>query len=1005
MGRKQRIREERKAAIAAEKFKPPERNSLFWTVLVGLCVLMLYPPFFRGLFFSREFLPTHAYSALLFGLWWIYKLSVKKDTSFLTCPLDYAVSGIVLAYAVSLIPAVNTRAAVGELLKNINYFIAFWLAAEMTKEFKKPQLLLNTMLASAILVALLGIGAAAGTFNYPGAFSGGRIYSSLQYPNTLATYMMAAFFISLTLLLDCEHKWGRYVYPGINFTLVLVFIFTYSRGAWLAFPLIMALYLVGLSKGKRTAAAAVFVLTLLPALLCMQGFSSAVSDGAQAKVWLWYLTGTALTIGLAQLNMFAAKYISQINKRTAIVIVGVGILVIAVIAGVIFSVRQPIILAHSVDEEDSWKTVRREVRGIKPDTDYTVVLDIESNNSEEKQYSWRIVIQSVNDKGEAASILTQTGGQIDGVETNEFSFKTQPDTEKVRINFYNRYSNTYAAYDNINIYEVEDRSNPIPVMTSFKYIPENIVQRFSRISLEQSSASGRLEFYKDAFKIIRDYPILGAGGGGWASLYQGYQSRLYWTTEVHSYFLQMWVETGTLGFALLCAVCFIIAYEMFGFLRNKNADTNVKNYIWAAFVGAFAIGTHSVIDFNLSLGAVALFLWFLIGIVRGGISYSKEGAGRQAKPKRHPNPAATRYYFFAILPAILVIVLSLSFLTGEVKARQAEKRLQEGYITEAVEVYDAATRLDPFNAEYRVKKAQVLELIARHTEDASLMQRAGEEYGKALRYDRYNAKNHSVAGFYHLKTGQAQKGFEHIERAIELHPYLTDYYEEKAYAYKELVEYMIENRNPEEAAEYIRKTLSIAEDMRLLNEKSSRPIQMTYRLLTDLEKLAYMEKEVDNRRIHRIADRIVFATTRMFDTTGDHIPDFWRKANSEGGAVETLIKEEDGERILRLENPGDGLGYIYTGNFALQPDDWYLLTFKARGNITPNNFRVYTRSRSGESTQGSISSINVAEEWQKYELEFQTTEDIEPGNQYIRIDHRGNDSGYFEIKDLILRDW
>jgi len=106
-----------------------------------------------------------------------------------------------------------------------------------------------------------------------------------------------------------------------------------------------------------------------------------------------------------------------------------------------------------------------------------------------------------------------------------------------------------------------------------------------------------------------------------------------------------------------------------------------------------------------------------------------------------------------------------------------------------------------------------------------------------------------------------------------------------------------------------------------------------------------------------------------------------------------------------LENSGNDLGYIYTRDFALQPDEWYLLTFKARGNVNPVNFRVYIRSRSGERTQGAITSVEVSEEWQEYELEVLTTKDIEPGNQYIRIDHRGNDTGYVEIKDIILREW
>ena len=202
----------------------------------------------------------------------------------------------------------------------------------MTGELKKPQFLLNILLANAVLVALLGIGAAAGTIDYPGAVISGRISSSLQYPNTLATYMMAAFFISTTLYLNCEHKWGRFIYPGTNFTLLLVLIFTYSRGAWLAFPVIMVLYLIGLSGGKRIGAVVSFVVTLVPALLCMQGFSSAISAGAQARVWLWYLAGAVLTIGLAQLNQFIVKHVSGINKKTAIAAAGAGIVVLAVLA-------------------------------------------------------------------------------------------------------------------------------------------------------------------------------------------------------------------------------------------------------------------------------------------------------------------------------------------------------------------------------------------------------------------------------------------------------------------------------------------------------------------------------------------------------------------------------------------------------------------------------------------------------------------------------------------------
>ena len=38
---------------------------------------------FRGLFFSKEFLPTHVFCAVVQPVW-IHKLSVKKDKAFIT---------------------------------------------------------------------------------------------------------------------------------------------------------------------------------------------------------------------------------------------------------------------------------------------------------------------------------------------------------------------------------------------------------------------------------------------------------------------------------------------------------------------------------------------------------------------------------------------------------------------------------------------------------------------------------------------------------------------------------------------------------------------------------------------------------------------------------------------------------------------------------------------------------------------------------------------------------
>ena len=279
MGRKQKLRQERKAAIAAEALQPDKKGGLFWIVLTGLCALMLYPPFFRGLFFSREFLPTHAFSALLFGLWWIYKLSVKKDASFLTHPLDYAVLGLVAAYAISLIPAVNTRAAIGELLKNSNYFIAFWLAAEMTRELKKPSFT-NILLATLCWWPSWGWGRSR-DHDYPGRYSGRTIHHcSIKYAGYLhdgrLLYIHDAYLNSNINGRFYLHK--LYTAPCIN-----IYIF---EGAWLAFPVIMVLHCRS-SREKGLVRFCLFYAGSHPS--CMVGFSSAIT--AEPVKWLWYCRG------------------------------------------------------------------------------------------------------------------------------------------------------------------------------------------------------------------------------------------------------------------------------------------------------------------------------------------------------------------------------------------------------------------------------------------------------------------------------------------------------------------------------------------------------------------------------------------------------------------------------------------------------------------------------------------------------------------------------------------
>lgn len=63
-----------------------------------------------------------------------------------------------------------------------------------------------------------------------------------------------------------------------------------------------------------------------------------------------------------------------------------------------------------------------------------------------------------------------------------------------------------------------------------------MVTRLENINFQQHSVLERITFYKDAMKVVKDYPIIGTGGGGWSSLYEQYQNNPYISRQVHNFF-------------------------------------------------------------------------------------------------------------------------------------------------------------------------------------------------------------------------------------------------------------------------------------------------------------------------------------------------------------------------------------------------------------------------------------------------------------------------------------
>ncbi|TEB10365.1 hypothetical protein Psfp_04180 [Pelotomaculum sp. FP] len=322
----------------------------FW----GMGVLLFLPPYFRGLFFQPEQERALFFATVLFGVAWLWKWS-KRDNSFLSHPLDYFVLAFPIVYLISAFQAANYGLAVDEVVKTALYFMVYWLSSRLVRNDKDIVTILHIIYISAVGVALAGLATATGIIEINDGFLNGRIYSSFQYPNALASYLAAVIFIGLYLWrktslqeLDGVVKltiskyvpaWlnlnniSHYLYAAGNFLLFAVLLGTKSYGGLLVFSLVFVLFIIGLSKCNRIPVILHFALIGMSSTIAIWQFLSAVSTQKMVLAWLWIFIGLTVTLTGQFLYLSAEKrgicWRIEGNKKITI---GILLLVVIVLA-------------------------------------------------------------------------------------------------------------------------------------------------------------------------------------------------------------------------------------------------------------------------------------------------------------------------------------------------------------------------------------------------------------------------------------------------------------------------------------------------------------------------------------------------------------------------------------------------------------------------------------------------------------------------------------------------
>lgn len=325
-------------------------NDFSWlnkAAFISAGLLIFYPPFIQGLYFSQDMFLYHIVTGVVFALVWIDKLT-RQDYRFFQTPLDWAVLAYAGAYLLSLIGAVHPGEAIYGFLRALNYFMVYWVVSQVCSNYRDYLKILIILLAAGVGVAGIGILAATGLVSIEGAFTGGLIKSTLQYHNTMAAYLAVLSLIGISLWIRETKPIQRAVYLLISYIFMVVTFSTISKGAWLIFGIGGILLLAGMPGKYRLKTVYGMGVSMLVAFMISSRFLPCVT-GQNPAQGLWWISLGILLVALAQAVWEGLIYFYHHKKINR---VAAAVLLVVILAGcAAFLAQSSIRLPDNMSEE------------------------------------------------------------------------------------------------------------------------------------------------------------------------------------------------------------------------------------------------------------------------------------------------------------------------------------------------------------------------------------------------------------------------------------------------------------------------------------------------------------------------------------------------------------------------------------------------------------------------------------------------------------------------------
>jgi len=792
-----------------------ENKYIEYIFLALISIFIIIIPFYRGLFFRENYMPAISFVSILYLAYLVYKL-LHKNHKIIDTYLDLAVLAIPICYFISFLFGVNAKDGFDAVLIYTSYFMIYRIASSLCKNDDKiKNILINIIILSTFVTAFTSILALAKIVDLKGVIVGNRLFGLYQYPNTTASILGIGIVLVINILVNIEDLKVKLIYQVVLTTLISTFIFTLSRGAFLAIAGILLLnFLLIDGQGKLKLVLNLFISFSANLIFIYKYYTEGQAE--YANTMSNYILSIILALVLSYLlHILYTKYMKNISNKTINISLTAIVLIFTAILALLLSVKEPIEykLEHVAGEEKSWKNTGFYIENIDKSQDYFLEFDVMS--SLENPYSYGVIIRSYNTKGDFEEIYREFNPVGNDFVHKKVQFTTLEDSDRLLFLLYNYETDSYTIYTNIVL--KDDMGNIIKKQERFKYIPDAIANRFANIKLDDNNASSRIQFTKDGIEIFKDNMLIGAGGGGWKNLYRQYQTRPYNTTEVHNFYVQYAIEVGILG---LLALAVVLIQLLIGFIKCIKSKSNYLSI----YLAVLLMLMHSAIDFNLSLVAVAYVLWLLIGVLN-----TDNNMKQVILSKRKWS------YSCLILLSIVIVVFSFSISYGISTGKKAVE-LASGDIDGKIELFARAMKFDRFNAAYRVDYAQLMNLKLSQTKDGSYFTEMMRQIDMANKYEPYNIDYMSVIINLMLSNGLFEEAASLADINVEIAPMVPNSYVQKTQVNHEIAKYYFSTKQHSKAIPYLENMIETEKEYKEANSRAVKPIELPkdYNMRTDL---------------------------------------------------------------------------------------------------------------------------------------------------------------------------